>query len=779
MLLLILLPLFAAATSAHAVITLSDDRSRYDLHEITAGVWHPDWELDIEQDWPSGQRGIPNAGWSDEVYHWSAPVFNDSEQSLWYLVIRNPSLDVLRVYTDTAEPERYIQLSDYQAPSQRLFPGNHFVIPLEIPPDARQTLYITATSDDWQFYPMMLVDQTGYQMFSQQETLFVGAITGLLLALFLFNLLQTLLKGHWSCVWVALSAFAWSLQLWFWYGLGYMWLWPHSPWIQNQLWYLLVPITGVSVLGSVIAAVNSFLTRAQKTLLYSSAVGGFLIILVLLLVLPPGTYLLLNWLWFSAVAVLFLIQLWRTQALWSLHTTLLGYCLLSAALFAYMAWSPALETAVMVGLVLIYLILTALHSFVVYWQYHRNQQAEWQALRARTRAVEDVADEQQAEIDHYRSAAQLGRAWRSTFTHNIAERFGRIDVAVETLRQTVKADERRSALASAHQSSREGLNYVEDLLNLERLVTREYSIEQEKFNPFNWLDQFESWFEQESQSSQVFFRAEVLSPDMPVLSGPATTLRLILIRFLENSLQFTESGFIKLMVDIEGHTRHRVNCRFEVRDSGCGLSDVLVEEIQEFWQHGTLNVDTTAQDQHHGLGSGLTIALFLLRQLGARFEAQSTPGAGTSMRFWLWLDRAQTEAREDPVEHWLVVYDSSTLYNEAREQLHGGVDVHWVKNGRIALTALRDTQFDVIVIGLDAPVVDGIEFTRQCRERSDNNRFAWIIGTHSPQEEPASLHATQAGMNEILPRPEGDDELRAWFRQLIRRLYRDSDQRDD
>lgn len=770
----VLLVLLVAAP-ANALITLTEDRSRFDLHEFTAGQWLPDWEPVPGQDWPDGQRSIPNAGWSDQVFHWSSPVTNESDQSLWYLVIRNPTIDTLRIYTDVGSPDQYIQLSDYQAPGQRLFPGNHFVVPLDIPADSRQTLYITATSEDWQFYPMMLVNQTGYQMFSQQETLFIGAVTGLLLALFLFNLLQTLLKGHWSFVWVAVSAIAWSLQLWFWYGLGYMWLWPHSPWLQNQLWYLLVPITGVSVLGSVIAAVSGYLNTGQKSLLYSGAVGGFMILLVLQLVLPHSIFLLLNWVWYTTVALMVLWQLRHTQALWSLHITLLGYSALSATLFAYMAWSPTLETAVMASLVLVYLVLTALHSFVVYWQFHRHQQAEWQALRARTRAYEDVADEQQAEIDHYRSAAQLGHTWRSTFTRNIADRFDRIDGAVETLRQTVKADERQTALAKAHRASQEGLNYVEDLLNLERLVSREYDIEQDTFNLYSWLDQFNTWFEQESQSNQVFFRAEVLTTEMPLVTGPANTLRLILIRFLENALQFTESGFIKLGVDIEGQTRHRVNCRFEVRDSGHGLSEPLRQNIQTFWQQGTLNIDDSDQQTHQTLGSGLTIALFLLRQLGARFEVQSTPDAGTSMRFWLWLDRPQVKNKENPVEHWLVVDESSTLYDEARDQLHDGVDVHWVKNGRIALSALRDTQFDVILIGLNTPVVDGIEFTRQCRERADNNRFAWIIGTHDTENDTEVLHATQAGMNEVMIRPQADTELRAWFRQLIRRLYRDSD----
>lgn len=763
------------AAPASALITLTDDRSRYDLQEYTTGLWLDNWYLDADRDWPDGQLGVPSAGWSDDIYHWSGTINNESSQRNWYLVIRNPSADLLRVYTNLDDPERYIQLSDYQTPGQRLFPGNHFVVPLELTENQRQTLYITATSDDWQYYPMMLVDQTGYQMFSQQETLFIGAMTGLLLALFLFNLLQTLLKGHWSFVWVAVSAIAWTLQLWFWYGLGYLWLWPHSPWLQNHLWYLLVPITGVSVLGSVIAAISAFLRRRDKWLLYSSAIGGFVLLLGLQLILPNNLYLSVNWVWFTVVSIMTLLLLRRSGALQSLHVLLLGYIALSGAFFGYMAWSPEINSAVMICFLMVYMVLTSMHSFIIYWQYHRNRQKVWQNLKARSRAFEDVAGEQLEQLEHYRSAAQLGRTWRSTFTQNIAERFDVVEQAVQTLRQTVRAEERQLALKDAHRASREGLNYVEDLVNLERLLTHEYAIEQESFNLYSWLTQFDHWFEQEATTHQVFFRSEILTPDLPMVTGPASTLRIILMRFLENALRFTDTGFIKVLVEAEGHTRQRIDCRFEVRDSGQGLTEELVAAIQSFWAGGTPVSTERSDEEACGLGSGLTIALFLLHQLGARFDVQSTPGAGTSMRFWLWLDRDQTSESRPAVEHWLLVDESSELYDEARQQLNAGVDVHWVKNGQVALSALRDTQFDVIIIGLNAAVIDGVEFTRLCRERDDLNRQAWIIGIREEGDTTDPLHATQAGMNDVLERPTSESEQRAWFNRLIRRLYREAD----
>ncbi|MEX1058072.1 MAG: ATP-binding protein, partial [Natronospirillum sp.] len=738
-------------TPAQALITLNEEKHRYDLHDLDGGHWLPSWEPQLNLTEPASRPhkpvpGPPNSGWSAEVFHWHGVLVNESQYQNWYLVIRNPSIDLLRVYLGTDDPQQVIQLSDYQAPGQQLFPGNHFVIPIVIEPGQRQPLYITATSEDWQFYPMMLVNQTGYQTFAHQEMLVIGATTGLLLALFLFNLVQTLLKGHWSFVWVAISAIAWAVQLWFWFGLGYLWLWPHSPWLQNHIWYLLIPITGVSILASVIAALSGYLDERRRWRLYAIAVSGFLALLPLHLVLSNGVYLMTTWLWFTSTTLLIVYYFRPTSQLWSAQLLLLGYSLLSGAFFLYLGFATVLHNAVLIVLGLGYLTLTGMHSFVVYWQYHRNQKKLWQDLKERSRTLEHAADTRLEQLDQYRSAAQLSRTWRSTFTRNIAQRFEVIARAVVTLRQTVKAEERQAALEDVKRASQDGLTYVEDLVSLERLLTRDYAIESTSFDLATWLEQFDEWFERNQTGHSVFFRVELQTSDLPHFLGPAEALKTILQRLLDNALQYTDSGFVKLLAEAEGQTRQRTHCRFEVRDSGRGLSAEQVKQIQRFWNTSS-PAPAEIHEETHQLGSGLTIALFLLRQLGARFQVQSTPEAGTSMCFWLWLDRDQSTQTNAAVEHWLIVDDEPFLYEEARQQLDDGVDVHWVRNGRIALSSLRETQFDVIIIGLETPLVDGIEFTRLCRVRDDTNRFAWIIGTHKAPNERAARHAEQAGMN--------------------------------
>lgn len=637
-----------AGTVAADSILLHNGAHRFDLHHYATGVWFDDWTPRPAAPPHSIPSAVPNRGFDTGIFHWQADVRNQSDQSTWYLVVRNPSIDRIRVAYSTAPDAPFYQTGDYQNPQRRLFPSHHFVIPLTFDPSENHRLYITATSDDWQFYPMMLVDQTGYQTFVQQEMLAVGAVTGLLLAVFLFNLLQTLLKGHWSFLWAAGSAILWALHGWFWYGLGYLWLWPNSPWLQQHLWYWLLPITGAVLLASVVAATTRSLTHLQLSVLNWGAGLGALLLLACSVLVSHAIFLLLTWLWFSTLSILYVIWTRHKRRLWTLHITQLGYAALAGLFFLYFSVSSHLFSSHMLLLFVLFAVLTALHSFAVYWQYHISEQKAWHELQVRTQEYEDQVDEGREMLARYRSALESGRSWRYAFTRNLQQRFNTIEAAATQLRQAVLAEERQELLAQTLQASQEGARYISDLSHLEQVLADGYIVDQEPMIIEDWLRQFDAWFDTQEQSGQVFFRAELTeqSATPPPVIGPASALYTICLRLLENALQHTPSGFVKLLVAQEGQSNQQVHCTFEVRDSGAGMTPELVAAIQAFWQQ------TATPDQQHRLGSGLTIALTLLQKLDARLTVQSTEKAGTSIRFTIALkhqDDPATEPSNNPV----------------------------------------------------------------------------------------------------------------------------------
>ncbi|MFY0663568.1 MAG: hypothetical protein JXQ97_03030 [Natronospirillum sp.] len=621
------------STTSAETINLHNGADRYDLHHYATGAWLDHWSAADTPPTHVLPSAVPNRGFDHRIFHWRADVSNQSDQRTWYLVVRNPSLDRLRVSYAAPTDEPFHQTGDYQSPQRRLFPGNHFVIPLVF--DTQQTLTITATSDDWQFYPMMLVNQTGYQTFVQQEMLAIGAVTGLLLAVFLFNLLQTILKGHWSFLWTAGTVMLWVVHAWFWYGLGYLWLWPDSPWLQQHLWYLLLPCSGALLVASVVSASARRLSRLHAGVLNWGAGMGGTLLLGTYILLSKSAFLIATWLWFAALSLLFLLWTRQQHRMWTLQLVQAGYAGLSGLIFLYFSVSSHLFSSHMLLLFLLFAVLTALHSFAVYWQYHMSEQKAWRDLQRRSQAYEDQVDEGREMLAHYRSALESGRSWRYAFTRNLQQRFNTIEAAATQLRQAVLADERQELLNQALQASQEGARYISDLSHLEQVLTEGYAIDRQAMVISDWLAQFDAWFDTQEQSGQLFFRAELTEhtePPPPVI-GPASTLYTICLRLLENALQHTPSGFVKLLVELEGQTTDTVHCAFEVRDSGSGMTADLVSSIQAFWQQ------IATPDQQHRLGSGLTIALTLLQKLDASLQVQSTEKAGTSIRFSIAMQR--------------------------------------------------------------------------------------------------------------------------------------------
>ncbi|MFC3851574.1 ATP-binding protein [Salinispirillum marinum] len=630
-----LLLLALSAWTANADVYLTPDVERVDLHRLDGGTWHPDWVNEPSSEPRLPGAGVPNAGFSADIYHWHATLHNTSAETRWLLVIRNPSLDIVRVSLDGQDA---VQTGDYQTPRARPWFSHHLALPLTLGQQS-SALSITATSDDWQFYPMMLVTESGYQRYVQQEMLAVGTVTGLLLAVFLFNLVQTLLKGHWSFVWTAATALLWSLHIWFWYGLGALWLWPNQPWWQQHVWYITLIATALGILASMISAVGERWPRAVRPWLNTGLLGGVGALTLLLLLAPKGLFLSILWVWFAGMVVALILCSRRLPRMRTLHTMLGGYALLSGLFFAYMAFSPYLINSHMLTLFLFFSVITGFHSFAVYWQYHTREQQVWHDLQVRSQRYEDEVDEGREQLARYRSALQSGRSWRYAFTRNLAQRFATIEQSMGQLRQSVLAEERQELLNLAVQASHEGQRYIQDLGQLEQVLVDDYAPVLTHQRLTDWLAQFNDWVEEQDVSARVFFRAEALGPaaDLPTLQLPGEALTIICQRLLDNAFQHTSSGFVKLVVEQEASTMHSVRCAFEVRDSGSGMNDALLGAVQAFWNQ------TANADQQHLLGSGLTIALTLLRRLDASLRVQAAENAGTSVRFSLDLNASTNQ----------------------------------------------------------------------------------------------------------------------------------------
>jgi len=218
-----------------------------------------------------------------------------------------------------------------------------------------------------------------------------------------------------------------------------------------------------------------------------------------------------------------------------------------------------------------------------------------------------------------------------------------------------------------------------------------------------------------------------LSPNLPAaLRGDSGRLRQVLLNLLGNAIKFTERGFVRVELESHDPIDGRAQLRLAVTDSGIGIS----EEEQALLFKEFAQVDRSATRPYGGTGRGLAISRRIAEAMGGRIGVDSAAGRGSS--FWLEVHLPLAESPPQEVEpaaaplrslRILVVEDNPLNQEIARGLLTmQGHAVEINANGREAVETVRTRRFDVVLMDVHMPVLDGVSATREIR------RFAGECG---------------------------------------------------
>jgi signal transduction histidine kinase/CheY-like chemotaxis protein/HPt (histidine-containing phosphotransfer) domain-containing protein len=213
-----------------------------------------------------------------------------------------------------------------------------------------------------------------------------------------------------------------------------------------------------------------------------------------------------------------------------------------------------------------------------------------------------------------------------------------------------------------------------------------------------------------------------ISADLPRhVMGDPTRLRQVLINLLVNAVKFTEQGSVELRVAVEDD-----RIVFSIRDSGIGMDQAAREHLfQPFSQ-----ADSSITRKYGGTGLGLIISKELIEAMGGAIDIDSAPGVGTCFWFWLPLRIAQTlpgndgdpapagpSSLSDLVPGRILLVDD----NRVNQQLAGAMltrlslDHDCADNGVEALRRIADSDYALVLMDMEMPVMDGVTATQQIR----------------------------------------------------------------
>jgi len=264
------------------------------------------------------------------------------------------------------------------------------------------------------------------------------------------------------------------------------------------------------------------------------------------------------------------------------------------------------------------------------------------------------------------------------------------------------------------------------------------------------------------------------APELPVyVAGDQTRLRQIVMNLVSNALKFTSSGEVVLSAGVERQDETSCSIAIEVRDTGIGIApDQLPRLFSSFHQ-----ADASISRRYGGTGLGLAISKRLVEMMGGRIDVESTPGEGTRFRFTVLMGRAQEPAASPTAPppavcagrqlSVLVAEDNAINQKVVLMLLEKlGVKADLAADGSEAIAAVMENRYDLVLMDVQMPEVDGLSATREIRSRLPLGRQPVIFGLTAHATTEYHEICLGAGMNGCLTKPLDREKLESLIAEL-------------
>jgi len=327
-------------------------------------------------------------------------------------------------------------------------------------------------------------------------------------------------------------------------------------------------------------------------------------------------------------------------------------------------------------------------------------------------------------------AAQSKQIFMSTMSHEIRTPLNEVIGITNLLMQGNPREDQMDFLKTLRFSGNHLLTLVNDVLDYNKMESGKIIFEQMQFNLNDFLDEIMRSYSFRSKAKHLEFDIKKEGNLPLIVTGDQIRLNQILSNLLSNALKFTTTGGITVTIkELERKDDHS-KLEFLVRDTGIGIPRDKQSVIFEGYTQAS--ADTTRR--FGGTGLGLAICKKLIELQGGEIILESEPGQGSTFGFILTFEVSGDGTRAGDVEaaetftgiegkRILVAEDNKINFFVANKFLTGwGVIVTHAEDGQQALDKLEIEDFDLVLMDLHMPVMDGIEATKIIRS-SDNPRI--------------------------------------------------------
>ncbi|HVL02449.1 MAG TPA: ATP-binding protein [Dongiaceae bacterium] len=360
------------------------------------------------------------------------------------------------------------------------------------------------------------------------------------------------------------------------------------------------------------------------------------------------------------------------------------------------------------------------------------------------------------------SASRAKSEFLATMSHEIRTPMNGIIGAAELMKFGRLDEQQREYLGIIQSSGQSLLTMINDILDLSKIESGKLELDNRRveLRPVIW--EVVELLRPSLKSDAVTLGSEIAAEVPEYVVADPQRLRQVLINLLGNAVKFTASGRVTLSVGMTNVTNDEAELLFQVRDTGIGIPP---DQLQLLFQPFT-QVDTSASRRFGGTGLGLSICKRLVNLMGGQIQATSQLGQGSVFSFTLPADDVNDPAilekslpdETRPLPHLpplrvLVAEDNPVNQTIAHVMLRKlGLQADLVDNGNGVLSACQARTYDLILMDVNMPGMDGLEATQRLRTLTLPHQpyiIAFTANAFSEERE----RCLAAGMNDYLTKP--------------------------